>query len=63
MDVTDLSEKEQKQMVEMFTEYSKYVESLLENNTYSFENWVSHVKNEDVDPKWRTFKKDSIAVV
>lgn len=55
IDLSDLTEAERLQMQAMYTEYKAYTKAYI-NNMLNFENWVDHTRNQEIKPKWRTFK-------
>lgn len=59
VDVTDLSQEEQKELESLLQEYHKYLEGQ-RKQTFSFEDFVSHTTNKKLSPKWRTFKPEQI---
>lgn len=56
IDVTDLTEEEQKRMENLLAEYQEYVD-IHRKSLATFEDWVTHSHGEDekVNVKWRTF--------
>ncbi len=63
LDVTDLSEEGQERLVSLYEEYAEYYQ-LAVKRLFTFEDWISHTKNEDtqIKLKWRTFVESDIKV-
>jgi len=59
LDVTELSEENQKKVANLWAQYRDYLESL-RKNTFSFEDFISHTTDEEIEIKWRTFKESQI---
>ncbi len=57
IDVTGLEVDKQVEISTLYEEYSDYLNVHMKA-AYSFENWLSHSKDVDFTPKWRTFKPD-----
>ena len=57
IDVTELNDKNQQEMSELYEEYATYMNTHMKL-AFSFENWLSHSKSVEYSPKWRTFKPD-----
>lgn len=59
IDVTDLSDEDRESLRQLYESYAQYVKERSQG-IFSFEDWVSHTLNEDVTPKWRTFRISGI---
>lgn len=59
IDVTDLSVEERERLALLHAEYKAYVVESLKT-LFTFETFVKHVYDEQLDLKWRTFTKDNI---
>ena len=62
IDVSDLTEEQQQEVQQYLQEYAQYVKDF-QQNMFKFEDWVAHTKNVDIEPKWRTFKKDNTKIL
>lgn len=52
IDVTDLSDDERQEVIDLYLEYDQYRRERLKQ-LFNFETWVEHTKNKTVTPKWR----------
>lgn len=55
IDVTHLEESERAEVAGNYAEYQQYLLQHMKQ-AFSFEDWLSHTKNVDFAPSWRTFK-------
>jgi hypothetical protein len=62
LDITDLAVEERDQIVEYHIQYAKYISNHMKQ-AFSFEDWLSHSKNVDFTPKWRTFKPEQTEIL
>lgn len=62
IDVTNLSDQDRDDMLQLFNEYFEYVTSQA-TTVFSFEDWVEHSKQIYIEPKWRTFKQQNTKTV
>lgn len=64
LDVTNLSDEEQKELETAYGEYTLYYK-LAASKIFTFEDWLTHSRGEDTTPelKWRTFKLDNMTVL
>ena len=64
IDVTQLTEAEQKNLLNWFREYTEYYETFVKQ-AFTFEDWLAHTHGgEDVpEIKWRTFKQDNMTIL
>ena len=59
IDVTDLSQEEQKELERLIQSYDEYLKEQ-QKRLFSFEDFVSHTTGKDVSPRWRTFKPEQL---
>lgn len=62
IDVSELSVENQGQIEKLVQEYREYKDHITKT-MFTFENWVAHTYNIDLDLKWRSFKLANITVV
>lgn len=66
VDVTGLSEEEQKEVLSLLKEYSAYYEAAMQR-VFSFEDWLTHTtgmsESSLPEVKWRTFLLDSTKAI
>lgn len=62
IDVSDMPDEIQASMGDLVEGYTEYMKNQMKN-TFSFEDWISHTLNEDIDVKWRTFKPSGVEVI
>lgn len=62
IDVTEYSEEKQVELQQIMEDYNEYVKQQMQT-IFSFEDWAAHTLNIDLEPKWRTFKKDNIEIL
>lgn len=62
IDVTDLDEEARQLMERRVAEYKEYMGNILKS-AFTFENWVDHTYNTEVNPKWRSFKVNNTTVL
>lgn len=55
IDLSELDPAERARMANLHEEYRQYVAAQLKT-LLTFENWVDHSYNEEIKPKWRSFK-------
>lgn len=59
IDVTDLSEEEREEVVELHTEYVEYYKQAVAN-LFTFEGWLDHTRDNHPNLKWRTFCMENV---
>lgn len=55
IDVSDLSGKEQEEMVELWESYKEYL-ALQRKQTFSFTDFIEHESNKKIPVAWKSFK-------
>ena len=55
IDVAELDPEAQQRMETLIAEYKEYMATIMKS-AFTFENWVDHTYNEEITPKWRSFK-------
>ena len=61
-DVSDLSAKDQEKVKELYLQYGEYVK-LFKQKMFSFEDWLGHIDEVDIELKWRRFKIDKTEII
>lgn len=63
IDVTDLSETEREEVLNLYKDFSRYRESI-EKTVFNFDNFVEHTTNEKA-PKlnWKSFNPNKIEIL
>jgi protocatechuate 3,4-dioxygenase beta subunit len=59
IDVSELPADDQRQVQVLVEDYKEYV-AVHMNAMFNFEQWCAHAHQISFDPKWRSFKVDSI---
>lgn len=59
IDVTTLTEEQQQEMSQLYTEYSEYYRDHM-SKAFNFETWVEHTTSKNITPKWRALKLSNI---
>ena len=61
-DVSDLSPEDQQKVKDLYLQYGDYVK-LFKQKMFSFEDWLGHINETDIELKWRRFKIDKTEIV
>jgi len=61
-DVSDLSATDQEKVKELYLQYGEYVK-LFKQKMFSFEDWLGHIDEADIELKWRRFKIDKTEII
>jgi len=62
IDATDLFPVQRTELAEFYNEYSAYLKNHMKQ-AFSFEDWLSHTKDVQFTPKWRTFKTNQTEII
>lgn len=62
IDVTGLPEQEVTAMLELYKEYSAYVEQA-RKTIFTFEDWANHTKGGEINAKWRKFAVSRVEIL
>lgn len=62
IDVTDLFPVQRTELAEFYNEYSAYLKTHMKQ-AFTFEDWLSHTKDVEFTPKWRTFKPAQTEII
>jgi len=61
-DVSELDKSDQQKLKDLYIAYGEYVD-LFKKNMFSFENWLEHINETDIKPKWRRFTVDKTEIL
>jgi len=61
-DVSDLNDDDKEKLKDYYVDYNEYVK-LFKQNMFSFEDWLEHINETDIKPKWRRFTVDKTKIL
>lgn len=61
IDVSGMNDDDQQAVASLVAEYKEYLAGFYKG-AFNFEDWASHTREVQIQPKWRTFKVSNVEV-